>query len=352
MADTSYLTGDAETVKLWSRMLSREAIAETFLAKFMGSGTDSVITVKDETSKSAGDRITNILRMKLSGGGVSGDGTLEGNEESLVTYTDNLSIDQNRHAVRSGGRMSNQRVTFSVREEARLALTDWWADNIDAALFNQLAGNTAATGITTGNNTVSDIDATHLIIADSVASEASLTAGNTMSIDMIDTLVERAKTVEPLIRPIRVNGTGHYVMFLHPYQVTDLRTNTATGQWLDIQKAAANGGKVSDNPIFTGALGMYNNVVLHEANRVPLSPTTITSGDTVRRAVFCGAQAGVVAFGRENSQSQFTWVEETFDYGNKLGVASGSIWGAKRSDYNSLAFGTLVLATAAAQHEA
>lgn len=112
------------------------------------------------------------------------------------------------------------------------------------------------------------------------------------------------------------------------------------------------GGKITNNPIFDGALGVYNRVILHESNFVPLSPTTITSGDTVRRAVFCGAQAAVVAFGRENSQSQFTWVEEMFDYQNKLGVAAGSIWGVKRSIYNSNSFGSIALATAAAQHSA
>lgn len=233
MADTSYAVGDSETVKLWSKMLSREVIAETYAARFMGTGSDSVITIKDETSKSAGDRITNTLRVKLTGGGVSGDATLEGQEEKLVTYTDNLLIDQNRHAVRSAGRMSDQRVTFSVREEARLALADWWSEQIDTALFNQLAGNTAASGIQTGNNTVTAQDTNHLVIADGVAAEASLTAGNKMSLDMIDTLVERAKTLSPIIRPIKIQGSPHYVMFLHPYQATDLRTNTGTGQWLN-----------------------------------------------------------------------------------------------------------------------
>jgi N4-gp56 family major capsid protein len=93
-----------------------------------------VIQIKEETSKSPGDRITVGLRMQLTGDGVSGDGTLEGNEEALTTYSDNVLIDQLRHAVRSAGKMTEQRVPFSVREESRMGLQDWFAGRMDAAL--------------------------------------------------------------------------------------------------------------------------------------------------------------------------------------------------------------------------
>jgi len=97
----------------------------------MGKDSNSVIQITEDLSKSAGDRVRNILRMLLSGDGVAGDGTLEGNEESLTTFTDDVFIDQLRHAVRSGGKMSEQRIPFSVREEARLGLQDWWSDRFD-----------------------------------------------------------------------------------------------------------------------------------------------------------------------------------------------------------------------------
>jgi hypothetical protein len=92
-------------------------------------------------------------------------------------------------------------------------------------------------------------------------------------------------TASPLIRPIKYNGE-HVRVFLHPVQVTDMRTSTSTGQWLDIQKAAMTGGRVNDNPIFTGALGVYNNVVLHSAFRIPQAVNAGTSAAiaTTRRA--------------------------------------------------------------------
>ena len=98
MATTSYGTNDPLAVKLWSKRLNVEVLKTTWATKFMGASSSSIIQVKDETSKSAGDKITYGLRMQLSGTGVLGDGTLEGQEESLTTYSDSVVINQLRHA--------------------------------------------------------------------------------------------------------------------------------------------------------------------------------------------------------------------------------------------------------------
>ena len=108
MAVSSWGVNDPEAVKLWSRKTMQEALKMTLANRFSGEDSDSLLQLKDETSKSAGDRITTILRMQLTGNGIAGDNSLEGNEESLVTYTQNVLIDQLRHAVRSGGEMSEQ----------------------------------------------------------------------------------------------------------------------------------------------------------------------------------------------------------------------------------------------------
>ena len=98
MPTTNYATNNPLAVKLWSKRLTVEALKATWIYKFIGDTTDDLIYIKDETSKSAGDQITYGLRMQLSGYGVVGDGTLEGNEEALTTYSDALIINQLRHA--------------------------------------------------------------------------------------------------------------------------------------------------------------------------------------------------------------------------------------------------------------
>lgn len=349
MATTNYGVNHNLAVKLWSRKLFQEALKTCWLSKFMGKDSSSAIQIQTDTQKGPGDRITIGLRMLLSGAGKEGDDTLEGNEEALTTYSDNLLINQLRHAVRSAGKMSEQRVPFSVREEARQGLTDWWADRIDTALFNQLAGNTgqADTRYTGHNATIAPTASTNWVYANGVANEtqvASASASNIFKLSMIDALVEKAKTNSPMVRPIRVDGKEKYILFLHPYQVTDLRQNTNSGQWLDITKAVYQGSKAS-NPIYDGSLGEYNGVIMHESTRVP---SGLVSG--VYRAIFIGAQAGVIAFGQNNQPNKMDWHEELFDYGNQLGVSSAMIWGAKKTVFNSVDFGTIVLSTYAAAH--
>ena len=348
MADTSYGVSAPEAVKLWSRKLMREALKQTWASRFMGKDSNSVIQVKDETSKSAGDRVRTILRMQLSGAGVSGDNQLENNEEALTTYTDDLLIDQLRHAVRSAGKMTEQRIPFSIREEARMALQDWWADRWDTWFMNQISGNTTVSDTRyTGMNSVTAPSSSHWIIAGGHSAEGDLTAtaGATFDLSLIDQAVLKARTLSPMIRPISTGKAGRqYVMFISPEQHYDLRRNTNTLQWADVQKAAMQGGQVSNNPIFTGALGMYNGVVLHESSRLPYLSST--GGSMIARAVFCGAQAAVMAFGRNQNGMRMSWNEELFDYNNKLGVEAGTIAGLKKTVYNSADFATLTISTA------
>lgn len=358
MAVTSYGTNDPMAVKLWSRKLAVEVLKSTWASKFMGPTADSVIQVKDETQKSAGDKITYGLRMQLSGAGVIGDGTLEGQEESLTVYSDALVINQLRHAVRSAGRMSQQRVPFQIRDEALSGLRDWWSDRIDYSFMNQICGNTVQsdtrwTGLQATLN-VSDTNHEAFVgSAGNAGTDQSISTSETYTLSVIDKCVERARTLTPAIRPVVVDGKKLYVTIMHPYQITDLRENTNSGQWLDIQKAAMTGGEIDDNPIFDGALGMYNGTLLHGDARISLGVNSVTPTTAVantRRAVFIGAQACVMGYGRDNGPNRFTWVEELFDYENELGVSAGLIFGLKKAVFNSTDYATIVQATYAVQH--
>lgn len=348
MATTHYGVNANEAVKLWSRKLMREALKETWSSKFMGTSSDSLCQVLDDTQKSPGDRIRCILRMQLNGAGIQGDGTLEGNEESLITYTDDVLINQLRHAVRSQGKMSEQRIPFSVREEAMMGLRDWWADRFDTWFMNTISGNSAeADSKYTGNNVATAPTSNHLIYANGHTAEADLTATASaeFSLKLVDEAVLKARTLSPIIRPLRTGMAGaKYVMFITPEMVHDLRRQTNTLQWADIQRAAMEGGKISDNALFTGALGMYNGVILHEAFRLPTF--TSTGSSNTGRAVLCGAQSAVMGFGRGFGKSKMDWNEELFDYGNSLGVGAGCIAGLKKTVYNSNDFATITVMAA------
>lgn len=320
----------------------------------MGTDDNSVIQIFDDTQKSPGDRIRVPLRRLLTANGVVGDATLEGNEERINYYSDDVFINQLRHAVREGGKFTRQLVPFDIREHARMSLQDWWADRIDFWFFNQLCGNVAQTNLAyTGMQTPIAPDSDHLVIAGKNATTGALTSASAdakMSLTLVDVCVEKAKSLDVPIRPIMVNGEEKYLMFLHHHQVTDLRTNTNTGQWFDIQKAAMQGGNVTKNPIYTGAIGEYNGVIMHASNRIPNAVSATSAIPKTRVAAFCGAQAIGMAFGRDNGPERFNWVEDYFDYENQFGVAAGCIAGMKKLVFNGSDFATIACATWAEPH--
>lgn len=345
MATTGWGVGSDNAVKLWSKKIFAEAIRSTWLYKFMGTDDNSLIQVFDDTQKGPGDRVTVQLRAQLSALGIQGDNTLEGNEEQLNVYTDQFFIDQLRNAVRSRGKMSAQRVPFPVREQNQMALSDWYAGVFDLGGFNQLCGIAAADTRQAGNNTptapTNVIIQNHSTTASLVSAGAS--ASNVFDITLIDYALEKAKLNNSAdgsgfpLRPIKIKGNDYFVAFLHPYQVTALRTSTTAAQWFDIQQAALQGGEITNNPIFTGSLGMYNGVIMHESPRIP------QDSNGAYRAILCGAQAACLGFGQDSPNNKINYVEELFDYGNQLGVAVGMIWGMKKSVFNSLDLGVITM---------
>lgn len=355
MATTSFGINDALAVKLWSRSLAVAEREYLDIAPLIGEGEDSIIQLKTETRKGAGDRVTFALRARLTGEGKTEGETAEGNGESLSLYSDNLLINELGHivGVKSENTIDAQRIQYDLREQARDALGEWWADRKSASFFNQVCGNNAETRLKyTGLNVATaPVGTGRQIWAGTAANDQSLTSADVFTLDLIDAAVENAKVGANMVRPIRIGGQPKYVMYLHPYQVTSMRTNSASGQWLDIQKAAMMGGQVSGNPIYTGALGEYNGVILRSSQDVTLgvnSSTGLAVANT-RRAVLLGAQAAVIAYGQNNyGPSKYRWNEELLDHKRKLEVSAWSIWGMKKAVFNSSDFGVVVVSTYAA----
>ena len=239
--------------------------------------------------------------------------------------------------------MTEQRVPYDLRRQSRDRLADWWAVRYDTSFFNHICGYTPeGRTILTGNNAVQGPSANRVIRQGNRDNDEDLTSDDTFDLTLIDAVRERAETANtldgtgPLVRPIKMNGDDYYVMFLHDYQVTALRTRVETGQWLDIQRAAMQGGDVTNNPVFTGALGVYNGTILHKAVRVTNGVNSTDAAASVpntKRAVLCGAQAVCMAFGSENGVTRHTWEEQLFDYSNQFGVSAGAIFGMKKLRY-------------------
>jgi N4-gp56 family major capsid protein len=264
--------------------------------------------------------------------------------------------------------MSRKRTIHDMRAIARVRESEWWARLFDETLFQYLSGargvnsdfieDTTFTGYAT--NAFVAPDAMHILYGGDATSKATLDAADKISLSVIDKALARAEVMGggtsgiPSIQPCEIDGEPHFVLVMHPWQEYDLRTNTSTGQWLDIQKAAA-GAEGKANPIFKGGLGMYNNVVMHKHKAViqfsdygAASPAVVKAA----RALFLGRQAGVVAFGSPGTGLRFDWNEELEDRGNQVVITTSSIFGVKKSaftiDGTSRDFGVIAIDTACA----
>lgn len=361
MAVTTFGANDALANRLWAKKLAVETSKATEIAPLIGNSTNSIIQLRDETQKGAGDQVTFGLRRQLVGDGVTENQVLEGNEEALTTYSDTIRINELAHAVRVRNEQTidAQRVLFDMRQEANDGLVDWYADRMSMAAFIQWCGYTAST-LTFEGRVIPELRGVHYgfnaptaptrrVFAGSATTDEGLGTTDTFNLTLIDKAVERAKLANPRIRPVRVDGADRYVMYLHPTQVTSLRTNTTTGQWLDITKSVYMGSR-QNNPIYNGSLGEYNGVVLRESEHVTPGVNSTTGAElpNVRRAVLLGAQSAVAAFGNRMAPERYKRVEELFDYQRELGVSAQTVWGLKKTVFNSQDFGTVVVSTYAA----
>jgi len=356
MSSTKFTAASAHAIKIWARKAFNDAVKTTLYGKLTGKSDRSIVQVKDEL-KGDGDRVRFGLRALPTGLGVEEDETLEGNEEGLEFRYFDLNLGEKRHAIKVDLNLSAQRTMFDVRAEAKEALGEWLEEYIDTTFFEYISG--AGVGVAgasryhksaLGGNALLAPSADRIIYGGNATAKADLDATDVMSLTVLDKVAERIKRASPTMRKANFGGKSGWVVVLSPEQVTSIRTNTSTGQWLDIQKAAMQGGKITDNPLFSEALGMYREFVLVESTRVPIF-TDYGAGGNVQahRALVLGAQAAVVAHGKgTNNVGRLELAERTFDYGKRYGVAATLIWGMAKTRFDSQSdFATFAIDTAA-----
>ena len=359
MGSTVIAWGDPKAQKAWSTGLAVDQIKKAYFEKkFVGTDENSIIQRKTELESDPGDRVSFDLSVQLRGEATEGDARLEGKEESQKYYTDEVAIDQVRHAVSAGGAMTRKRTNLNLRGNAKRLLSDYWSRFYDELMFIYLSG---ARGINRdflfpldyqgrAGNAIQAPDTGHLLYGGAATSKLSMVAGDKMT----TLLIEKAQVKSTMLQaqdpeaanmvPVNIDGEEHYVCVMNPFQAHDLRT-AAGSTWIDIQKAAA-AAEGRNNPIFKGGLGMVKNVVLHEhRNAIRFSDYGAGSNVAAGRALFLGRQAGVVAYGTQGGL-RWSWKEEMKDYDNEPTVAAGAIFGIKKARFNSRDFGVLSLDTA------
>ena len=368
---------DPKAVKRFAGLLAYDQSMKSYFdQRFTGRGAESEtpIQVLTDLESDAGEQIAYDLLAELRMAPVEGEDNLEGKEEAQRFFTDTIYIDQARCGVNTGGRMTRKRTLHNLREKARRQQSSWWARLRDEIRFIYLSG---ARGINanfllpagyTGraNNSLTAPDTYHLMYGGNATAKNNMTneAAGTAGSDTFDLrLVDRAKTKAdsqgggatdiPVLQPCKFDGNECFVCVMHTFQEDDLRSNTNTGQWLDIQKAAA-AAEGRNSPLFKGSIGQYRSVILHShRNVIRFSDYGAGATYEAARALFMGAQACVEAYGSPGTNLRFDWNEETRDNGDKVVITSSCIWGTKKvtftmSDGVAKDFGVIALDTYAA----
>ena len=363
MANTNFSALTSEQLTVWSRDFWRVARNMSFINQFAGSGPNAMVQrISELTQSEKGARAVITLLADMTGAGVVGDNTLEGNEEALRAYDIVVQLDQLRFANRLAGRLADQKSVVNFREHSRDALAYAMADRIDQLAFLTMSGvsygvkNNGALRNTLGSGqNLSDLafsgdvtapttnrhrrwDASSGLIAGDVTAVA---AADTIKYETIVALKAYAK--DNYIRGIRAAGNEEvFHLFVTPQVMADLKLDS------DFLANVRNAGvRGPSNELFSGSSSlMVDGVMVHEFRHVfnTNGATSGASGNAGSNGYKWGANADI-----NGSACLFVGaqglamadiglpeiVEDSFDYGNQNGISIGKIFGFKKPKYNS-----------------
>lgn len=273
---------DAETKVSYSSEITKGITAKSKLKPFIGIGSDQTGAVIKSVSKTCdvGEIIGIELQDDLVESGATGNVTLDASSEELKNIKQFIKIDRFQHTVPSKGSVVTQRSAKDFKSNSKTALTNWGTrkfDKIGIHAFSADCTNIVACGhhtdATTANITKTDV----LTTAD--VEEAKRRA--LLGVDA------EGNPVPPLV-PVKTTqneNLGYYdeveyfIMFVGTNSARNIKNDP---NWAEARKDALERGKT--NPIFTGALGFWDGVLLLDVK----TDTPRQSGVVTSKSEFVG----------------------------------------------------------------
>lgn len=316
-----------------------------------------------DLQRGRGDRVSIDLFNVLEGKPVMGDRRLSGKMMSLSANSMELTLNQFRGGVDTGGRMTRQRTVHDLRTLGRRGLAGWYARFLDQVKLVHLAG---ARGDEDGNDWVvpkaSDSDFSEIMVnpvqapthnrhvfAGAASGIDTLTTTDIITIETLDMLRAELDETNVPLQPVRMEGDPAgadepmWILYLSPRQYHIFVTRTGDNAIRKFQSEARERG--ASNPLFKGTVGMWNGILVKKLPRPirflpgsavevaqeqdtflasaqtvpnfgdPDAATAIANGHAVDRAMLLGAQAAAEVWGRHgNSGTHMDWHEETTDH--------------------------------------
>lgn len=308
------------TVQQWDERYFRQYLNNNFFKPFMGTGTSKMIQVKEDLTKKPGDSVTFTLVNRLTGTATGQGADLEGNEEAVKLRSYKLSINEYAHAVRLK-KFEAQKTAIDLRQAHRDVLMDWNME-LDRNKIITALGSINGVAYASANETQKDAwlvdNADRVLFGASKSNNSSNdhsasllnvdTTNDKLTPDALSLMKRMAKQANPKIRPIKpkddIAGSDFYVVFAPTECIRDLAANAA---FVQANREARNRG--TDNPLFSGANYIWDNLAIYEIEDIPSLGAVGASSAVVRPVYLCGAQALGMAWAMRPET-----VTEDFDY--------------------------------------
>lgn len=308
--------------KVWAKKVWHEGVKDSYFDKFTATDGSNVVHKNKDLENVKGDSVVFGLMMNLTGSGVEGNRQkLAGAEDTLNIYDFTVNTKLVRNAV-SRYEADDQRTQYDMLKEIKIALKQWLSDWLDDRLISRLSYNPS-------NGEV--------LYASAAGTQSSITANDKLTTTIISRAKRKAMMHAPKVQPIKVDGMDKYIMLVHPWAARDLKDDP---KWLAAQQNANVRG--SKNPIFTGALGEYDGVILYEYERV-LSSNIGASSANVCQNLLLGKQAACFAVARPAKH-----IEQTDDYGNIAGNGIAFYGAVEKTQFNGKDYGVINVMTGGA----
>lgn len=320
MARTAIATGNALAPIIVQKQLFLEQKKAAYFSRFMSASGDMPVFEKTDFTKAKGETMTFGMRIRVTGDPITGNATVKGKEDKLTFYTYQITLDRFRYAIMDDGALTRQRFVGDIPTEIRNALTVWGAELIDQKCMDALTAS--PTSIYYGGNAtaVGDLDANDKITPALISKVKAIA------------LTQRSGGKTPL-QPVMVDGKKYLVMLISPDAAVDLKYDTT---FMAAQKDAAERG--SNNPLFSGMLGIWDGVIFHEHENVPVLSNGGNGAVTYSKCVLMGASALCWAWGERPSI-----VEEDEDYGEFKGYCWRMTAQVGKPKFNNQDFGSIAV---------
>lgn len=341
---------------------------------YMGRSTSSIIRTLSESVTNGGKTVVMPLIGLIRGEGVTGSQVLEGNEDDMDTYADEIRVNWRRNAVKVP-KSTSYNTSLDLLNAAKPRLRDWAANKVlKTALIQQTQGIvvpgpsvTESDGTTTQapdivvpyaqataaqrnafivNNSdrvlfgadianassgvmataLANVDNTNDKLTAAAISKVKRMAQNTASL-----AATTANNISP-ITPYQLESDGSewFVYWAHPNSFRDLRADPAMYNALKDSEVR---GK--NNPLFRGGDLLWDGVIIREMKDLEVIPGAGAAGIDVAHNFLAGQSALAVAWGQEPR----VITDRDQDYQFRPAVAIEELIGVKKTSFGGRQYG-------------